>query len=460
VSRPLSLRACLAGSTALGLLAFPTLVLAQAAPQGAPPSATAPAITPGTTTDAADSDDSTIVVTGSLIKNPNLVSASPVTVTTAETIQLRANNVAEEVLRDIPGVVPSIGSAVNNGNGGASFVDLRGIGFNRNLVLLDGNRLVPANSIGSVDLNNIPLALIERVDALTGAAVTTYGADAISGVVNFVTKQDFTGVDFQASYGLTERGDGERYRFDLTIGGNFDDGKGSAVLSVGYQVADPIYQGARSFSAVGINTFEGFYPEGSPTALPATFSGVRPIDPVTGLPSIDPAVANLGQAQINAAGAAVGPYAPFNFNPYNVFQTPFKRFNIYGAAKYDFNDNLQFYTRGLFSKNTVNTVIAPSGVFNQNVTINLNNPFLPATLRNQFCAANVATADGVYTPRFSAAECAAAATATGVDDPNYRTVTSALRYRSIEVGPRISEFATTVFDYRAGLRGKLVGNID
>ena len=79
-------------------------------------------------------------------------------------------------MRELPGIVPSIGSAVNNGANGANFVDLRGLGSNRNLVLLDGNRIVPAGLGGQVDLNNIPLALVERVDALTGAAVTTYGA--------------------------------------------------------------------------------------------------------------------------------------------------------------------------------------------------------------------------------------------------------------------------------------------
>ncbi len=145
--------------------------------------------------DAAADDQPAIVITGSLIRNPNLEQANPVNVTTADTIELKQSNLAEEVLREVPGIVPSIGSAVNNGNGGASYVDLRGLGSNRNIVLLDGNRIVPGDLQGRVDLNNIPLALVSRVDAQTGAAVTTYGADAITGVVNFITKQDFAGVD-------------------------------------------------------------------------------------------------------------------------------------------------------------------------------------------------------------------------------------------------------------------------
>jgi iron complex outermembrane recepter protein len=130
--------------------------------------------------DAAESDDGTIVVTGSLITNPNLERSTPVNVTTSEEVELRQTNVAEQLLREIPGVVPSVGSAVNNGNGGSSFVDLRGLGTFRNIVLLDGVRIAPSGLVGLVDLNNIPLALIERTEVLTGGASTTYGADAVS----------------------------------------------------------------------------------------------------------------------------------------------------------------------------------------------------------------------------------------------------------------------------------------
>jgi len=142
---------------------------------------------------------------------------------------------------------------VNNGNGGSSYVDLRGLGSNRNIVLLDGNRIVPADLAGRVDLNNIPLALVSRVDALTGAAVTTYGADAITGVVNFVTKKDFAGVDLSVGDQITGKGDGNYLRADLTVGANFDDGRGNAVVSIGYQDSDPVYQGDRDFS-VSVST--------------------------------------------------------------------------------------------------------------------------------------------------------------------------------------------------------------
>jgi iron complex outermembrane recepter protein len=409
----------------------------------------------------AESDKPAIVVTGSLIRNPNLEQANPVNVTTADQIELKQSNLAEEVLREVPGIVPSVGSAVNNGNGGASYVDLRGLGSNRNIVLLDGQRIVPGDLQGRVDLNNIPLALVSRVDALTGAAVTTYGADAITGVVNFLTKKDFAGLDFSFSEQLTGKGDGNFMRADLTVGANFDDGRGNAVLSIGYQESDPVYQGARDFSEFGIDSYTGTL-GGSGTSIPSRFTGTRPLIAGTSTPNttIDPlGSGNGGTRQINAAGQAVGTFAFFNFNPFNIFQTPFKRYNMFSQANYQVSDAVEVYTRAMFSKNNVKTIIAPSGSFGQAVTINLNNPFLPSTLRNQFCAFNTSGA-GAYTPLISAAACAAAATATGATDPNYRTVTVNLARRAIEVGPRISDYTSTMFDARIGLRGALSSTID
>ncbi|WP_072383182.1 TonB-dependent receptor domain-containing protein [Novosphingobium sp. NDB2Meth1] len=373
-----------------------------------------------------------IVVTGSLIRNPNLIQATPVNVTTADQIALRQSNTAEEVLRQVPGIVPNIGSAVNNGNGGSSYVDLRGLGSNRNIVLLDGQRIVPADLQGRVDLNNIPLALVSRVDALTGAAVTTYGADAITGVVNFVTKKDFAGVDIAVSNQITQQGDGNYFRADVTTGVNFDDGRGNAVLSIGYQNSNPVYQGARDFSNVQIDSFSGTA-GGSGTTAPARFSingANRQINPTTG----------LLQRGFN----------PFNFNPYNIFQTPFQRFNIFAQANYQLSDAVEVYTRGLFSKNTVRTIIAPSGVFAESLTIPYSNPYLPAGAAGQFCEANGLTD----------AQCVAARAATDPTDPNYRTFNTVVRRRFVETGTRNSQFTTNIFDYSLGFRGALTKTIN
>ena len=407
----------------------------------------APAFAQGAAAKPADDNkEETIVVTGTLISNPNLTRSTPVNVTTSEELGLRQTNVAEQVLREVPGIVPNVGSAVNNGNGGASYVDLRGLGANRNIVLLDGKRIVPAGLTGQVDLNNIPVALLDRLDVTTGGQVTTYGADAITGVVNFITKRDFAGVELQASEQVTGKGDGNVFRTDLTIGANFDDGRGNAVLSVGYQEADPVYQGDRNFSNTNYDSFTGTV-SGSGTTVPSTFTGVVPGAAGT-------------RRQINPATGAAGAVKNFNFNPYNIFQTPFRRYNIFASGRYQISDAIEVYARGLFSKNTVKTIIAPSGVFSSDVQINLNNPYLPSALRNQFCAAadSNTTLAGIQT--LTPAECAAAATATGRTDPNYREITTNLRRRTTEVGPRISEYTTTVFDYRIGARGAITPTIN
>lgn len=403
----------------------------------------------------AEAGDKEIVVTGSLIANPNLERATPVLTTSAEEIELRQSNTAEQLLRELPGTVPSIGSAVNNGNGGASFVDLRGIGSNRNVVLLDGRRLVPADLVGRFDLNNVPLALIERVENLTGGASTTYGADAVAGVVNFITKQNFAGLDIQASNQITERGDGNIFRIDAVIGANFDDGRGNVTFAVGYQEADPVYQGDRAFSRFNISAFNGAI-SGSGTSVPSRFTGVN----ATGADFV--AGVNTVQGNVQSTGTGFRPgltFDPFNFNPYNIFQTPFERFNMYGAGSYELSDAVEVYTRGIYSKNTVKTIIAPSGAFGISVQVPLSNPFLTAAQRNAFCQFDTNSGVG-YTPRFTPAQCAAAATATNPSDPNYREVTTVLSRRATEVGPRISDYRTQFFDYTIGARGNITSTVN
>lgn len=369
------------------------------------------------------SEEPAIVVTGTLIANPNLESSSPVNVVNETELQLRGTVNAEQMLRDLPGVVPGIGSATNNGNGGFSTVDLRGLGSQRNLILLDGNRIVVANQSGTVDLNNIPVALVERAEVLTGGASTTYGADAVSGVVNFITRKDFAGVELAVSNGLTELGDGNIFRADLTLGVNFDDGRGNAVLSLGYQEADAVYQGDREISLFEIGGTSGRGSGSSATSVPTTVT------------------INGTRSQLNQAGTMLVPeYFGFNFNPYNIFQTPYKRHNLYAAANYELSDSVEVYARGMFSRNQVATIIAPSGIFGEALTIPGNNPYLPAGVRDQLCT--------------SAGIALGATCNTSAAIPM-----AAVFRRTTEIGPRVSDYTTTMFDYRAGVKVGLTDSI-
>ncbi|GAB5487815.1 MAG: TonB-dependent receptor [Parasphingorhabdus sp.] len=391
-------------------------------------------------------DEGVIVVTGSRITNPNLELSSPVGVVTSEELELRQTNVAEQFLRELPSAIPSVGSAVNNGNGGSSFVNLRGISSVRNLVLLDGRRFVPADTTGRVDLNSIPLAVIERTDVLTGGATTTYGADAISGVVNFITKKDFAGVEANFSQQITEEGDGNVFRTDLTIGANFDDGRGNAVLSVGYLDQDPVLQGDRSFGVFNVSSFSG-NPGGSSNAVPSNIVFVGPNANVIG--------------QVNQAGTDITPgvnsgAGPFNFNPFNLYQTPIERFNIFGQARYELSDAVELYSQAVFSKQTVATKIAPGGSFFNTYQLNLNNPFLPDAIADRFCTALGLTAAqctaGKTTP-FGATDAA------GNANPDYVEFGTQVRRRSVEAGTRDSAFTSTLFNIVVGARGNITDSI-
>ncbi len=381
-----------------------------------------------------------IIVTGSRIENPNLKLSSPVGVVSETELKLRQTNNAEQFLRELPAAVPSIGSAVNNGNGGAAFVNLRGIGSQRNLVLLDGRRFVPADETGRVDLNNIPLAVIERTEILTGGATTTYGADAISGVVNFITKKDFEGVQLDASSQITERGDGLTHRVDVTMGANFADSRGNAVLSLGYQNVDEVLQGDRSFSEFNVDSFSGAA-GGSSAAVPAVIIG-------PGIPG----------RQITADGLDVGPFdRPFNFNPFNIFQTPFERYNMYGSANYEVSDALEVFAQGVFSKQTVSTIIAPGGSFFNTYQMNLNNPFIPEAIAQRF-----GTGLGLTPAQYAASRNTpfGPTLADGSPNPDYRQFGAQVRRRTVEAGVRFSDFTTTLFNMVVGARGGITDDIN
>ena len=413
-----------------------------------------------------------IVVTGSLIRNPNLTSASPVQTLAEGEITLRAPNNAEEALRSLPGVSPGIGTQVNNGGNGTNEVDLRGLGVQRNLVLLDGERLVPARGDGATDLNVIPISLLQRVDLLTGGASTTYGADAVSGVVNFITRRDFTGIDINAGYKIPQRGQGRSYRADLTLGANFADDRGNAVLNMGYTKIDPIYQ-TRPFALFGVSPTSGRASGSSATSTPTAI-----------------AFSNGDFVQLAPDASSLLPqYAGFNFNPYNIFQTPLERKSLYSAARYDVTDHVEVYARGMFTSNQIKTIVAPSGIFGLPETVNANNPYLSSTVRNQICAENfssqttAAGATGVsaaamtalladaarYTPAncalqtgntaFVAPTVTSAGVVTAAGTPGTGLDLPGVYRRLTELGPRVSTYQNNVYDARAGVRVDVTSSI-
>lgn len=374
-----------------------------------------------------------IEITGSRIKSIGAESSSPITSVGKEDITIKQPVAVEELVRGLPSAYPAIGPSINNGSNGTASIDLRGMGSNRTLVLINGRRFVPATLGGTVDTNAIPVSLLERVDLVTGGASAVYGADAVAGVVNFVTKRNFTGVEATTLYSTTKAGDGGRQKNDITIGANMPDGKGNVVLHIGTTKTDPVRLGDRAYATTVINSRTGLAGGFSQTAAPAVFqfpapasatlSGDRVIDGTTGL---------------LRAGDGTVPPDGYNTNPPNYFETPLDRKQATALGYYRVNDNLEIYGDFFYNRSLVTLNLAPSGTFLQSFAVPIGNPYITPALRTQLCAAY-----GITT-----ANCVAGSAGT-------TEVNMLIGRRFVEAGPRIYNYDNTSAQYTAGLRGDI-----
>ncbi|MDH5344789.1 MAG: TonB-dependent receptor, partial [Gammaproteobacteria bacterium] len=198
-----------------------------------------------------------ITVTGSRIaRDPNLTGALPVQSVGAEEIQMSGEFSITDVVNDIPALLSSVtGEQWDNGadfTDGANVLNLRGLGANRTLVLVNGRRHVGGvQGASSVDVGSIPIQLVERVEVLTGGASAIYGADAVTGVVNFIMKDDFEGFNVDASYGISGEGDGGQTTLSATWGTNFADDRGNFAISVDYRADEGLTMGDRPGALYG-----------------------------------------------------------------------------------------------------------------------------------------------------------------------------------------------------------------
>ena len=381
-----------------------------------------------------------IEITGSRIRTLGAVSNSPISSISAAELNTTQPVAVEEVVRSLPATSPAIGANVNNGSGGGATIQLRGLGTNRTLVLVNGRRMVPFNLAGVVDTNSIPISLLERVDIVTGGASAVYGADAVTGVVNFVLRKNFQGVEASAQYGVSEEGDAKRYRTDLTLGAGFAEGKGNVALSVGQAKTNPLTQGERPFSIFSITSQNGSA-GGSGTTVPSAFSILRPAainaddwnaglnGALPGTRQINPATGTLG---------ASGAVTPFNFNPPNYFITPIDRTQMTALAEYSINDNAQVYADLFYTRSNVNLNLAATGTFNNTYAVPIGNPYIPAAMRQQLCDAY----------QIAAAGCVSGAAGTTI-------VNMQINRRITEIGPRINTFDNETSQYTVGVKGTL-----
>ncbi|GAB2192053.1 TonB-dependent receptor [Sessilibacter sp. MAH1] len=376
-----------------------------------------------------------VTVTGSRLVRKDLESVSPVTIVNREAFQLSGNLNIEQKLSEFPSVTPAFGPSSNNPGNGTATVDLRGLGDFRTLVLVNGRRYIPASQNGVVDLNTIPASLIEQVEITTGGASAVYGSDAVAGVVNFTLRDDFEGVEISGLYDITEDGDGEKYNIDITIGGNFDEGRGNAVLYASFLDRSEVFQGDRSFSSVALQDRNGALVPGGSSRVPGTFLSNGPqVDP-DGIPGNGDEFA-LGLFGENGVGLPFrNPEDLFNFAPDNYLQLPQERFLISTFATYDVNDKVEVYSELAFSQNEVPQQLAPTPA-GTTVEINPDSPF--------FDSATQAALDGVRSDT----------NGDGVIDGDDNAVFFIAR-RLEENGPRISRDNRDAFRLLVGSRGEL-----
>lgn len=402
-----------------------------------------------------ESDDE-IVVAGSRIQREDLEAVSPVTTVSSEQLLLTNTVNTEQFLNTLPQVIPSFDATSNNPGTGTATVDLRGLGTNRTLVLVNGQRFVSEDVNSRVDLNNIPAALVERIEVVTGGASAIYGSDAVSGVVNFVLKDDFEGVQLDISNETSlEEWDGDIFNASITMGGNFDNGRGNAVVFASYTNRQAVFQGDRDFSEFSVFDLgagaDEFGIGGSSTVPGTRFRGRNTNNfglSAAQVNALDPACAtnaclgffvnDAGDVRgLRFGGGAADPATDlYNFAPVNYLQLPQERYNITALGSYDINENMEAYFRGVYSNNVVDSQLAPTpGGFT--VAVNNDNPFIPADLLALFLGD--ANSNGFVDPN------------TPNSGPGFTTFRFNKRFE--EVGPRNSLRDSSAFQIVAGVRG-------
>lgn len=346
-----------------------------------------------------------IVTTGSRIKRDGYDSVSPIVVATAEDIKVSGQTRLEDMLNQLPSIEAAQTSFISNGSSGTASVDLRGLGANRTLVLVNGRRLQPGGIYSQApDINQIPSALVDRVEVLTGGASATYGADAVAGVVNFIMRKDFEGVEINAgmsgyqhnndngyiqskmdardfSYPTGSSGiDGKSYNIDFTLGSSFADGKGSAVGYATYRTNDELRQGARDYSSCALSA--------TATSCGGSANAIHPnfIIGLTDLSDYDYWTLDPNSDGFITDSNLWNP-EPYNYAPVNHFMRPDTRYSLGAFLNYEANDNFKPYMETSFTSDRTRAQIAESGTFfNTYYEIPLNSPTISDTQRAQIAA--------------------------------------------------------------------------
>lgn len=343
-----------------------------------------------------------IVVTGSRIRRPDFDTPNPVVSLGATALQQSGQTNLTNILVGIPALqnsensLDNAGSNAGIGGAGLNLLNLRNLGTERTLVLVDGRRHVASvPGTQAIDINSIPNDLIERVDVLTGGASAIYGADAVTGVVNFVLKRDFEGVTARGQAGITSRGDSGQRLLSVTAGKNFGDGRGNAVLAYEYGNESRLESRDRTYLR-GTQRTAFFTNPDDPDGLD---NGVPDNIPLNNIRYFDSAreggidVDSDGVPDFISVNGRAVPFDPGRFVPQafqqggsgtllsdyaNDLQPELTRHIVNGLARFEFSRAVEVFVEGKYSHNKAFTLGQPS--FDFGLLIPADNPYLPTGL--------------------------------------------------------------------------------
>jgi outer membrane receptor protein involved in Fe transport len=330
-----------------------------------------------------------ITVTGSRIMRRDFEGASPVVSLDAELFEVSGTANAEELVNTLPQVVPSFSSGNNNPGNGQAWINLRGLGSARNLVLVDGKRPTPANEDGIVDINTIPVAMIERVEIISGGASAVYGSEAIAGATNFILKKNFNGIELTGRYGISGESDTQKVAYDFVMGSDLAGGKGNAVVWATYNDRERLGKGERAFSEQAVSG-TSFFPSGhvrravgnswTLASVQDVFTNQYGAEAPSALGTLvgnddgtlftqgnsDEGIINfrevIGQdidgqwvSQNFRNGVIATDTYSYNFEPWNNLVLPQERYNIGTNMYLEVADNIEAYSRIMFTNYSSST---------------------------------------------------------------------------------------------------------
>ncbi|MEW5249884.1 TonB-dependent receptor [Microbulbifer sp. 2201CG32-9] len=363
-----------------------------------------------------------VVVTGSRIARDPLSTTGPITVVDSEAIQRSGVGTIDELLNELPSLGNAgINANDNNGGLGLAFVDLRNLGSARTLVLVNGRRFVSSASgvSSAVDMNNIPVDMIDRIEVLTDGASAVYGSDAVAGVINVVMKDSYDGVRISARGGVTEEGGGENGELSITFGNEGE--RGNIIGNITHSTRDEITYNDREWASL--------------------FSSIAPNGNI---------FTNYGNFSVGDDGTSLNPYSPYNIGQFMWLSGALDRTSFSLSGNYSLTDSVEAYGEFSYTNKTTNQQLAAQPMLSSTGLVINPEQHLPVEIQNQL--------ESTWQEAFNAW----VANGSNPDDavnpfPGNSWVEgfNDFRIRPVTGGTRNSEQTTDTYRFVGGLRGDL-----